>query len=872
MIGEGVIFGIALSWDDFVQGRAGSLVSVVVEPPWASVMAALGVAGMLGVALWILMLRRLLAEKTAVIRHQLRREIFLERFLRDVFDHSNDMLFALDAAGVIQDVNRAAALVLGRNHDEVVGLPLASFVEVDAQRALEQHFRLLKAQQQYVTFELGVKVADGGLRVLEVSMHAGGGANESERYIAIGRDVTATRRGVREERLLARLSQQLNLAEDVTELGWSALEALETGFDWDWLVVLEPVREGQPTRVLLRAAGEPECAEVLPSSPAGLMPKPGLLAWFKGGIQAVGVAEAWREVAPWMPADAVSPRAGSALVVPIRHGPHSLGLLVLFDKAGDGCTPEVMELAGRFGAILGAALHRLKAEEALRLSEERFERVFHSSPVGIAVLGLSDDRLMDANPAFLHLLGRSREEAIGCTSIDLGWWESAEDRLEVISLLEQESAVRSRECRIRDLKGSVYDTLLSIERVDLNGRPCALILAQDVTDRLRLQRQLLQSQKMEAIGQLAAGVAHDFNNLITVIQGHSGILESELEESCSLRESVAEISEAARRATDLTRQLLAFSRKQVMRPALQDCNAVLSGTTKMLGRLLGEDIEVQLELEPLLPAVQADAGMLEQVLMNLALNARDAMPKGGQLRLSTRLTECGEEVRARHPEARPGRFVTLEVADNGEGMSPETLKRIFEPFFTTKQPGKGTGLGLATVYGIVSQHRGWVEVESHIGRGTKFAIHLPASSVRVSPKSQPPEHLAPPHGKECILWVEDEESVRRFGENLLRRCGYHVLTAANGREALRVWTERTQSIQLLLTDLVMPGGLSGNELAERLKREDAGLRVIFTSGYSCARVCPDLRLDEGANFLAKPFEAVALAQLVRQVLDRPVAA
>jgi len=390
---------------------------------------------------------------------------------------------------------------------------------------------------------------------------------------------------------------------------------------------------------------------------------------------------------------------------------------------------------------------------------------------------------------------------------------------------------------------------------------------EDVTDRLNLEAQLLQSQKMQSIGQLAAGVAHDFNNMLTVIQGHSGMMMAKPGLPPEVTDSAGAIYYAADRAATLTRQLLMFSRKNVMKPEAQDLRVVVSEMLKMLQRLLGETITLEFNPPPELPLVQADRGMVEQVIMNLAVNARDAMPTGGTLTISTSLVDLDDAYAQTHPEAHPGVFVCLRVSDTGYGMDSATIMRIFEPFFTTKEIGKGTGLGLATVYGIVKQHEGWVEVSSQVGKGTTFNVFLPASSEPV--RAAQPE-VAPATvegGQETILVVEDEPVLRDMAHLILQECGYRVLEAGSGTEALQIWERNPGGIDLVISDVVMPGGMSGKDLAVELKARHPELKMIFTSGYNVEESTTDFFRRSGAVFLQKPYTRPNLAKAVRECLD-----
>jgi signal transduction histidine kinase/CheY-like chemotaxis protein/HAMP domain-containing protein len=394
---------------------------------------------------------------------------------------------------------------------------------------------------------------------------------------------------------------------------------------------------------------------------------------------------------------------------------------------------------------------------------------------------------------------------------------------------------------------------------------------EDITARLNLEEQLLQAQKMESIGQLAAGVAHDFNNMLTIIQGHTSKLLMNPGLPDTVQDAVLAVYGAAERAAGLTRQLLMFSRKNIMQPRPLNLHEAVASLNKMLGRLLGETIVLRLECPQTPPLVYGDPGMIDQVLMNLAVNAHDAMPEGGTLTI--RVDECwvGPDYLEHHPDARIGHFVRLQTSDTGCGMPPKVRSRIFEPFFTTKEPGKGTGLGLATVFGIVKQHAGWIEVASEVGRGTTFTIFFPASDQVPATPAGPEAADAPlaalPGGSETILVVEDEMVLREMAREFLADCGYRILEAGSGREALQVWGEHRSQVDLLLTDMKMPEGVSGLQLAEKMVAEQPNLRVIFTSGYSDDIVNREVLKRNNACFLPKPYSYADLTKLVRESLN-----
>jgi signal transduction histidine kinase/CheY-like chemotaxis protein len=430
---------------------------------------------------------------------------------------------------------------------------------------------------------------------------------------------------------------------------------------------------------------------------------------------------------------------------------------------------------------------------------------------------------------------------------------------------------------ITSLQTTVRKRVLSWSFTPVLDNQTVHCYATDITDRLNLEAQLRYSVKMEAVGQLAAGVAHDFNNILTIIQGHADLLLQAPGSGPETEKSIRTIAGAAERAGQLIKQLLMFSRKQVMQQRNIGLNDIVQNISPMLRGLLGEHIAFQFNPAPDLPPVCADVGMMEQLLVNLVINARDAMASGGRLTVTTSQQMLEPVCTLLNPEARPGHFVCLTVADTGCGMTQTTLGHLFEPFFTTKAPGKGTGLGLATVYGIVKQHQGWVLVDSQLNVGSTFTIFLPrtANAVEAMASAAQP---APPAGREAmargnetILVVEDEPGLRELVVNILELCGYHTYQAETGVAALPVWEKHKEEIDLLLTDMVMPDGMSGRQLAERLQAEDPGLKVIYTSGYSPGMAGKDIALLEGFNFLAKPYPPSRLALVVRDCLDGKVA-
>ena len=477
--------------------------------------------------------------------------------------------------------------------------------------------------------------------------------------------------------------------------------------------------------------------------------------------------------------------------------------------------------------------------------------------------------ILYVNPAFERTSGYPRSEVIGQNPRLLKSGKQEPAFYERMWSVLTQGRVWSGHLINRRKDGSIFEEEATISPIrNATGKITNFVaVKRDVTREVALENQLRQSQKMEAIGQLAGGIAHDFNNLLTAIHANAAQLLTPPLTPWETAECSQQILEAAERAATLTRQLLMFSRKQIMQPVTMDLNEVVAQTAKMLQRILGEDISLVSEPAANLPSVHADTGMIEQILLNLAINSRDAMPKGGKLVIATGTELLDDKPALRNTGATPGLYVRLTILDTGCGIPAEHLPRIFEPFFTTKEPGKGTGLGLATVYGIVQQHHGCITVNSEAGQGTTFRIYFPAVAGKKAGKASGPGIQKLPRGKELILLVEDELTVRLPVSNMLQRFGYQVLTTESGVEALKVWQKHKDRIDLLLTDIVMPDGMTGYDLARQLLADKPELKVIYTSGYSADLGGRHSLLVEGVNFLQKPYAPQALSEILRKSLD-----
>ncbi len=528
------------------------------------------------------------------------------------------------------------------------------------------------------------------------------------------------------------------------------------------------------------------------------------------------------------------------------------------------------ELQGRevHVAVVRDMTERHAAETALRASEEQFRAVVENGPIGIFVQ--TEAQFAYVNPAAASLLGAVKpEDLIGKPILER---IHPDDRVKVavrIRLVNtQRRPMPLAEQKYVRLDGTTFAAEVAAVPFTYQGKQGALVFFRDITERKNLEQQLRQAQKMEAIGQLAGGVAHDFNNILAATMIQVGLLRANPRLDATTQDSLKELEAHAQRAASLTRQLLLFGRRSLMQIQPVDLNELVSQLLKMLRRLLGEQIEVRFEAKAELPMVEADAGMLDQVVTNLCVNARDAMSGGGRLMISTGVGDLGEGDIAAHADRRVGQFVTLSVSDTGCGMSEETRKRIFEPFFTTKEVGRGTGLGLATVYGIVRQHQGWIEVRSEPGKGSTFRIFLPARSTAVRPEVGSSGSGPLPRGDETILLVEDEAAVRNTTARWLQLFGYRVIVAANGREAAALWPAHRHEIALLLTDMIMPEGLTGLDLVRRFRSDQPDLKVIITSGYSAEMVSRGIPSEVGIIYLPKPCEAKRLLVTVRNCLDQ----
>jgi two-component system, cell cycle sensor histidine kinase and response regulator CckA len=509
-------------------------------------------------------------------------------------------------------------------------------------------------------------------------------------------------------------------------------------------------------------------------------------------------------------------------------------------------------------------LERRRNEEMLRQSEERFSKAFCSNPLPMAISTQAEGRYLDVNDSFLALVGGERSSVVGHTMDELAIWVEPQDRITMMERLSERGRVIGLPAQIRAGTGVVIEARVSAEQIELLGQLCVLAVTEDTTEMRLLQAQSEQSKKMEAVGRLAGGVAHDFNNLLGVIIGYSDLSIEALNPEKQIAKYLTQIKLAATRGAHLTRQLLVFSRQQVVFPKVVDLNAVIHEASQLLSRVVREDIILSYQTSVFVELIKADAGQIEQVLMNLVVNARDAMPDGGQITITTGSIALNDKYCLGHEPVTVGDYVLLEVRDTGCGMDEPTKAHVFEPFFTTKQPGKGTGLGLASVYGIVKQSDGYVSLTSELGRGTTFKLYFPRVRGQIDSVATP-VNTDSVVGSDTILLVEDESALREITASMLRSAGYRVLEAESPTKAIQLADTHSEPIHLLLTDVIMPH-MSGVALSIRLKSSIPQLKVIFASGYGGDELAKQLSVATDAVLLPKPFSKTSLLALVHSVL------
>ena len=747
-------------------------------------------------------------------------------WLASLVDSSNDAIISQNLEGIITSWNRGGQRIYGYGAEEVIGKPISILVPENHANEIANILARLAQGERVEDYETTTISKRGDL--IEISLTASPVRDPSDAIIGsstIAHDITARKRAREAEH---KSETQYQLLFDANPLPMWVFDRKSLAF----LAVNEAaVRHYGFSR---EEFADMTILDIRPDADISRLRK--YLSRREHGLDS---PEVWRH----------RKKDGSIVYVEI--------------------TAHSLDFQGREAELVLAhdITDRKKTEERLRQSEERFSKAFRSSPFGITIATESDCRMVDANPAFLKMVGYNREEVIGRRLKELNLWTEAQQQDLICQQLANHDQAKLFELRFQSRSGEAKLVQFATERIRLHDESCVLTIIHDITEARRLEQQLRQAQKMEAMGRLAGGISHDFNNLLSVIIGYCDLSQEHLDSEHPVGKHVEQIKKAGERAAALTRQLLAFSRQQVLQPRTLNLNAVVNNISKMLQRLIGEDISLVFKPAEPLRSVRVDLGQAEQVLMNLAVNARDAMPEGGKIVIETANVELDESYSRIHEPVQPGSYVMLSVSDTGVGMDQATLARIFEPFFTTKEPSRGTGLGLSMVYGIVKQSGGHIWVYSEPFRGTAVKVYLPSVD-------QPAESLVPlktkvsfPGGTETILLVEDDEALRKVTVSLLQNSGYRVLEADNPATAIAISHKYEGNIDLILSDVIMPGK-SGPDLALDVKRHRPGVKLLYVSGYTGDIIAHQGVLDPGMTLLSKPFSKEALLTTVRAVLDQ----
>ena len=767
-----------------------------------------------------------------------------------IVEYSNDAIISKTFDGVIFNWNPAAERVFGYSAQEANGRSIQLIIPPDLEAEHQEIVTKIKRGERMECFETMRLRKDGSL--IHVALTASPILDVSGRIVAvstISRDISGRKRAEKLSDAFSKLGERLSSATNAVSAARTISKVADSLFGWDACCFdLCSADQKKFTPILtvdLINGKKTELNQEMKECEASNMTR----SVVENGARLVlrqPPYEFSKDLKKFGNPNLIS---SSMMFVPVRNGPESVGVLTIQSYSPNAYTQEDLETLQALADHAGGALERIRAES----ENQKLAAFVQYNP----------------NPV-LELTWEGT----------VNYWNDAAQRMadslglrDAGMVLPSDTHAIVKECLGSGETKVRIETVIKNRTISWSFYPIQAIgvvhcYAADVTERQSLESQLRQSQKMDSVGQLAGGIAHDFNNILTVIQGHLSLLSMESGLSPAAQDSAQQIHSASERAANLTRQLLTFSRRQVIQPRNLDLNEVVMNMTKMLNRLLGEDISLQVSCLTNLPRIHADPNMMDQILLNLAVNSRDAMPKGGNLLVNTSIERVDETYKLAVPEAIPGNYVCLTVKDTGCGIPPEILPKIFEPFFTTKDVGKGTGLGLATVYGIVQQHNGWIKVHSIPNRETVFQIYFPIVREVVAPA---PETSKTPSqvkgGNETILVVEDEPPLRMLVRAVLERYGYNVLEAVSGPSALEIWAEKKDSVDMLLTDMKMPQGMSGKELAERILLDKPDLKVIFCSGYSLDMIGDGIVLKEGLNFLQKPYHPSKLARTVRECLD-----
>ncbi len=780
--------------------------------------------------------------------------------LATLLDSTREWIAILAADGTVQFANSTTKKLLGYRPDELLGRSLHTIVHsLDVERIRERLPQVAANTDGSAIERCRLRCKDGSWRWVEITFRNRFEERGLEGILLNGLDVTEQQRMEEERQVIADVVHALNQTSNLDQLlkrihaALNRIVAAENCFvalhrpeddTFEFPFFVDEFDAAPPPQKVGRSCA----AYVFRTGKAKLIPQAEFDLLFEA-----------REV------ELVGSPSPAWLGVPLRTPTATIGVLVVQHyRNANTYGLRDLEFLDSVGGHIALAIERRRSEDELRRNESMLRLLFEHNPLPTWLYDTESLKFLRVNDAAVQLYGYAHEEFENMSILGIRPESEREKALAFVRAMNpdaEEYGIWMHQSR----DGRVFEAEIISHELLYAGKRVRLVVAQDVGERKQLESQLRQSQKMEAVGRLAGGVAHDFNNMLMVIKGHTELLLNVLPPTENIARKIQQIDRSADRAAALTRQLLAFSRMQVLQPQVIRLNTVVDEMGKLLPRLIGEDIELAVRAADDLGTIRADASQMEQVIMNLAVNARDAMPNGGKLLIETKNADLDYSYAMGHPLMKPGQYVQLSVSDSGTGMDANTQAHIFEPFFTTKEKGKGTGLGLATVYGIVKQSGGFIWVYSELGKGTCFKIYLPRVDQAEEHTGSPKPVAEVPHGTETILLTEDEADVREIARQFLESGGYQVIEAKDGVEALQLARENRGKIDLLVSDMVMPG-MTGQELAVRLQEEHPQICVVFMSGYSEHAATEMADADPSVKLLTKPFSRAALLRSVREMI------
>jgi two-component system cell cycle sensor histidine kinase/response regulator CckA len=783
------------------------------------------------------------------------------QYLEQLFESSPDALVVADTSFRAQCVNQEFQRLFGYSASQAMGQPLDDLILPHDRAPEAQWIAQCLRRGEQITLETQRRRIDGALLDVSISTAPLIIGGRAAAFYALYRDISGRKRAEALSSALYRIAEKASAVQDLQQF-FAAIHGIV-----DELICARnfSIAILDPESQLLSF---PYFVDEKDSAPAPGQPASGLIEYMlRIGEPLLCAAQQIQQLLKRREVVLNGAIPLDWLGVPLKVNGRILGALLLTNYSRNvrfrERDKEVLTLVAQ---QLAAAIDRKRNEQALRRSEVRYRSLVQTAVYGIYRSSL-EGKFLDVNPALIGILGYNSAAEVLDLDPQKDVFVEPREHARLVDEFQRTGRMDGFEVRWRRKDGAIITVRISGRAVAGGDEPSDVLeaIAEDITERRVLEDQFRQSQKMEAVGRLAGGIAHDFNNLLTVISGYTEVLLYHLSVGHPLHAKAEAIQQASDRATTLTRQLLAFSRKQLLELKVIDVNAIVADMERLLRPLIGEDIELTTSLTPNIGCTRADAGQLEQVIMNLVVNAKDAMPSGGKICIRTASVTLDESYRPENTFIKHGPYVMISVSDSGQGMDRETQARIFEPFFTTKEKGKGTGLGLSTVYGIIKQSGGYVFVQSELGRGTVFTIYFPRvdepseahGATQISPSAA--------GGSETILLVEDEDSVRQLVRETLESRGYRVLEAENGDAALALAASHTDPIHLIITDVVMPG-LSGHELVQQLIPARPTLKVLYLSGYAQEAFSASVAADAPKTFLQKPFTLQTLSRKVREIL------